>query len=336
MKAKRIDGKTPGGKRTKLSDVIPLDTPYIIQIFPVYACNFRCNYCIHSVNVEKRGFISEKVFIDFEIYKKCIDDLCQFPRKIKMLRFAGTGEPLLHKDIAKMIKYAVDKDISDSIEIVTNGSLLTKEIADKLIEANLSKLRISIQGINSIKYKETIGLEFNFDKFIDNLTYFYNKKNNTKVYIKIIDCALEKNEQKQFFDIFGDICDEIAIEHLLPAVSQIDYSVVSKEETKLTQNGLILKNYEVCPQPFYLMQVNPEGNIVPCCAMETTAVLGNCKEESMYNIWNGEKYKNFRKNQLTKQKNNYSVCRKCKQYVYAMFPEDVLDNDSEKILEKLI
>ncbi len=334
LKAIRIDGKTTGGTRTRLSQVIPLSTPYIVQIFPVYACNFKCNYCIHSVPANKRGYISEQSFMDYELYKKCIDDLCEFPEKLKMLRFAGTGEPLLHKDIAKMVKYAAKKQVTDSIDIVTNGSLLTHELSKELIDAGLSKLRVSIQGISAKKYKGVSDVKLDFDKFIENLTYFYKIKNKTKIYIKIIDCALEKNEEQKFLNIFGDICDEIAIEHLLPAVTQIDYSLISKgNKNDLTQNGLAINNVEVCPQPFYLMQINPEGNVVPCCAMETTYVLGNCNSESLVDIWKGKKYLNFRKTHLLKQKEVYSVCRDCKQYKYAMFTEDILDNDAKRLLK---
>ncbi|MBU3176433.1 radical SAM protein [Clostridium estertheticum] len=332
MKAIRIDGKTPGGDRTKLSKVIPLETPYMVQLFPVYGCNFKCNYCIHSVPLKGRGYISEETYMDFDIYKKIIDDLSEFPQRIKMLRFAGTGEPLLHRDIAEMVEYAVKKQVADSIDIVTNGSLLTKELSRKIIKANLPRLRISIQGINSLEYKKTIGTNFDFDKFIENLTYFYENKGETQIYIKIIDCALQKDEENRFFEIFGNICDTIAIEHLLPAVSQIDYTTISNSSTKLAQNGGNVQDVEVCPQPFYLMQINPEGNVVPCCAMETVDVAGNCKEDTLYNIWNGKKYNDFRKTQLAKQKEIYSVCSKCKQYKYAMFSEDILDNDAERLL----
>ena len=44
MKAQRIDGQTPGGKRTRLADVLPLSTPFSVQIFPVYGCNLACAY----------------------------------------------------------------------------------------------------------------------------------------------------------------------------------------------------------------------------------------------------------------------------------------------------
>jgi len=53
MRAVRIDGQTPGGKRNKLKDALPLDTPYMVQFFPIYACNFKCGYCIHSCLLAK-------------------------------------------------------------------------------------------------------------------------------------------------------------------------------------------------------------------------------------------------------------------------------------------
>jgi len=60
MRAVRIDGQTPGGKRNKLKDALPLDTPYMVQFFPIYACNFKCGYCIHSVPVSQRRYITDK------------------------------------------------------------------------------------------------------------------------------------------------------------------------------------------------------------------------------------------------------------------------------------
>lgn len=334
MKAIRIDGQTPGGQRTPLVDVLPLETPYIVQIFPVYACNFKCNYCIHSVPEKDRGYITNQRMMDFEIYKKVIDDLKEFPQKIKMLRFAGTGEPLLHKDIAKMVAYAYEKQVAESIDIVTNSVLLTPGLSDELIKAGLSKLRVSIQGISSLKYKEITQRDVELQQMISNLKYFYDTKKDTSVYIKIIDCALEDSEEQIFFNMFGDVCDTIAIEHLLPAIHQIDYNKKFDEKlSKYTQNGNEILNAEICPQPFYLMQVNPEGNIVPCCAMETTTVIGNIVEQSAYDIWNGEKFNRFRRNHLSKQKAIYEVCKVCESYKYAMFNEDLLDNHANQLLE---
>lgn len=35
--------------RTKLSEVIPIDTPYVVGLYTGDICNFRCKYCIHAL-----------------------------------------------------------------------------------------------------------------------------------------------------------------------------------------------------------------------------------------------------------------------------------------------
>lgn len=332
MKAVRIDGQTPGGKRTKLADKLPLDTPYVIQVFPIYACNLACDYCIHSVPREKRKFVTDRAVLDYNVYKKFIDDLTKFPRKLKMLRFAGTGEPLLHPDIAAMMAYAKHKQVADSLDIVTNGIGLSREMSTALVKAGVDRIRISIQGLddNAYSYTKREGI---FKELVANIAFLYENRGNTKIYVKIIDCAL--HDENEFFNIFGDIADFIAIEHLIPAVEQIDYSKLAGKMGELTQNGNHVSHAAVCPQPFYMMQLNPDGFLVPCCAMETAIKLGDAAKESVQNIWQGEVLKNFRLTQLAKEKSIYEVCKVCQQYRYAMFEEDVLDDRAAEIIGRL-
>jgi radical SAM domain protein len=85
MGARRIDGQAVNGGRRKLAEVIPLDTPYAITVFPIYACNFKCSYCIHSIDVKQRPHVVDKAVMDIGLYKKIIDDLQAF-------RMPGTEE----------------------------------------------------------------------------------------------------------------------------------------------------------------------------------------------------------------------------------------------------
>src|SRR5574344_1450806 len=142
-------------KRVELYKQLPLITPFAVHIFPTYKCNFKCNYCIQAMSyfeLEKKGF--KKDVMSFDTYKKAIDDIKQYDDKLKALIFAGHGEPLLHKDIVAMVKYAKEKDIANRIEITTNGVLLKKEISDGLIDAGLDRLKISIQGTTKEKYQD--------------------------------------------------------------------------------------------------------------------------------------------------------------------------------------
>lgn len=333
MKAKDISGQAPGGERTKLAEVLPLDTPFVVQIFPVYACNFKCSYCIFSVDKARRGFISDKVVMDFDLYKKFIDDIAMFPKKVKVLRIVGIGEPLLHKNIADMVEYAVSKDVANIVEILTNASLLTPELSDSLISAGLSRLVVSLQGTTKEKYRDVCGADIDFKNFIENLRYFFNSKGNAQVYIKIIDCALDsKDDEQRFYENFGDICDTMAIEHAVPIHSGVDYKNILKDkDMAVTQFGLPVSEVPICPQPFFHLQINPDGKIVPCYSWEYPEIMGDCNNQSISKIWNGKQFQNFRRKMLDGAKNLGETCANCNMIKYRLFPEDVLNNDAERL-----
>lgn len=333
MKAKDISGQAPGGKRTKLAEVLPLDTPFVVQIFPIYACNFKCKYCIFQLDEAERGFISDKIIMDFDLYKKCMDDMVKFPSKVKVLRFVGIGEPLLHKNIADMIEYAVSKDVANTVELLTNASLLTPTMSDALISAGLSRLVVSLQGTTKDKYQKVSGVNIDFEEFIENLKYFFNHKGNAHVYIKIADCALDsKKDEERFYKIFGDICDTIAIEHIVPIHSGVDYEKLLKDkDVSTTQFGLPVFEFKICPQPFFTLQINPDGKVVPCYSFEYPGIMGDCNNQSVPEIWNGKKLQHFRRKMLDGVKNVGETCAKCNIIKYRLFLEDFLDNDAERL-----
>ena len=331
MKAKDISGTSPGGKRTKLADVLPLQTPYIVQIFPIYACNYKCNYCIFSVKKKDRNFISDTKLMVLDLLKKAVDEMMEFHEKIKVLRFVGIGEPILHKQLPQMIKYSVEKKIANKVELITNASVLTKELSDKIIDANLDRLVISLQGVNAKKYKEIADVDMDFDEFVKNIRYFYENKNNTHVYIKIVDQALDSKEDEQkFFDIFGDICDTMAIENLVP-IHEVDYSA-NISTVKETQFGQPLEDIQICPQPFFTIQLNPDGNVVPCHSFQYPIILGNLYNENFFDIWNSKKFNRFRFDMLSKGVNNMSkTCQECTIFKFRIFKDDILDGEEKRL-----
>ncbi len=333
MKAKIISGNAPGGARTRLADVLPLKTPFVVQIFPIYACNFTCEYCFHSVPVKERGFVSDWPVMKYDLYRKCIDDLEQFGEQLKVLRFVGMGEPLLHKDIARMIEYAVSRNVALRVELLTNGSLLTNKMSDSLIAAGLSRMVISLQGLSGGKYRRISNVDLDFKKFVANIEYFHKRKTDTHVYIKIVDYALDETDTEQkFHGIFGDICDSMAVENAVPIMPGVDYEkVLSNPGGGRTQFGLPVAPIQVCPQPFFTMQVNPDGKVVPCYQISYPAIMGDTNGQSMLEIWNGEGYRAFRRAMLDGRDTANEVCAKCNFIKYRLFPEDDLQEAAERL-----
>ncbi|MDP2827508.1 MAG: radical SAM protein [Sulfuricellaceae bacterium] len=328
-----MSGQAPGGKRQRLAEALPLDTPYVVQIFPVYSCNFKCGYCIFSVDKSERGFFSDKNLMDFELYRKCVDEMSHFPSRIKVLRFVGVGEPLLHKKIVDMVAYTAEKQIAQTIEIVTNGVLLEPPMVDALVSAGLGRLVISIQGTSQEKYREVAGANVDFSHFLNNLDYLVKNRKQLHVYIKIVDTALDGEEDKErFFEIFGGLCDSIAIENTVPIHKAIDFSnILADRENALTQFGLPIENVAICPQAFFHMQINPDGKVVPCYSWDYPAILGDSNIENVVDIWNGEKFRAFRRAMLDGVASASSVCIDCNIIKYRWFPEDNLLDDAERL-----
>jgi radical SAM protein with 4Fe4S-binding SPASM domain len=333
MKAKDVQGQAPGGQRTKLANVLPLDTPLVIQMFPIYACNFKCNYCVFSSDKDKRGFISDKIVMDFGLYCKCMDEIAGFPAKLKCLRYVGMGEPLLHPRIADMVAYAAGKNVAERLEILTNASLLTPARSDALIEAGLSRLVVSLQGTTAEKYRSVCGTAIDFVEFRSNLRYYFEHKGQGQLHIKIIDYALEgEADEKRFYELFGDICDTIGVEHAGPIFPYVNYGEVLKErDTSVTQFGLDVSEVRVCPQPFFTLQINPDGKVVPCYSIVYPGIMGDCNDQSVPEIWNGPTYQRFRRAMLDGLACASGVCAECEIIRHRLFPEDSLNDDLERL-----
>jgi radical SAM protein with 4Fe4S-binding SPASM domain len=333
MKAKIVSGNAPGGARTPLANVLPLKTPFVVQIFPIYACNFTCEYCFHAVPKKERGFVSDWPIMKYDLYKKCIDELALFDDQLKVLRFVGMGEPLLHKNIAEMVAYAVSMDVARRVELLTNGSLLTKQMSDALIAAGLSRLVISLQGLSEDKYRKISKVKIDFDSFVANIEYFYKHKTDTHIYIKIVDYALDDTDTEQkFYEIFGDICDSIAVENAVPIMPGVDYEKILKSPTgSATQFGLLVAPIQVCPQAFFTMQINPDGKVVPCYQISYPAIMGDANHQTMQDIWNGEAYRSFQRAMLNGRTHVNDVCAKCNFIKYRLFPEDDLQGAIERL-----
>ena len=319
--------------RVQLHKCLPLATPLSLHIFPSFFCNLKCNYCLHCLpqnELEKISF--KKQSMPFDIYQKAIDGLLEFPQKLKALIFAGHGEPLIHQDIVKMVKYAKQKDVSERIEIVTNATLLTHELSDHLISAGLNRLRISIQGVTSEKYKTITGMSIDFEQLVQNISYFYTSRRNCEVYVKIVDVALMDDiEKERFINIFKDISDSAAIEYVIPFINSIDYSDIGTDLSK-TKMGRHCCRTNICSMPFYMLVLNPDGSVLPCCSTEIPIVYGNMQTSSLLNIWNSNIRKRFLYNQL-KHKDQNEVCKRCSVPMYGLQEGDYLDSSVERLME---
>jgi Fe-coproporphyrin III synthase len=103
-------------------------------------CNLKCVHCYsHSDDRDYSGELTT------DEGRRLIDDLAQFGSPVVL--FSG-GEPLIRKDILELIHYAVGKNLRAVVS--TNGTLISKPIAEKLQEIGLSYVGISLDGLEKV------------------------------------------------------------------------------------------------------------------------------------------------------------------------------------------
>lgn len=319
--------------RINLSKVLPLETPFSLHVFSSYYCNFHCSYCLHSLppeKLKKRNF--KRQLISIYNYKKAIDGLREFPDKLKTIIFAGHGEPLIHKNIAEMVKYANKANVSNRTEIVTNGSLLNREMADNLIAAELSLLRVSLQGVTNEMYKKVGGTDYLISDLVNNIKYFHKNRKNTKIHIKIINIGLNGDKEKElFYNLFSPISDEATIEYVIPFINEINHTTITNNLSKC-KHGHEQSMSKICSMPFYMLILEPNGNLVPCCASIVPCVYGNIQKNTIKEIWDSKKLNDFLCMQLTDLTQN-KVCKECSVPRYGLQDGDYLDDDRERLME---
>ncbi len=337
MKAKLIP-RIDIHDRYELKDALPLRTPYVIHIDPSDTCNFRCKFCPsgnHALMKTTKGRGHGPM--DLDAYKKIIDSLEEFPDKIRVVRLYKEGEPLVNRNLPEMVRYAKASPMVEKVDTTTNASLLTPEMSLSLIDAGLDRLNISVEGITEEQYLDFSGYRMDYQKFVDQITFFYEHRKQCQVNLKINGDILTKEQEQLFYDTFGDITDGISVEHTIEYWPKFDEMQVDYDETTTLLGGKSAE-VSVCPYVFYEMCINSDCTYSLCRFDWNHAMLLDQHvgyPPTPKKIWDSIVLWNFQQSFLQKHRKMLTVlsCPKCgilKQGV----PED-LDEFAEEILDNM-
>jgi len=157
-----------------------------VYIEPTNRCNLQCRTCMRNVWDEPLGQMSSETFL------RIVEGLEVFSPPPSIF-FGGFGEPLAHPDIVEMVAQA--KTLGGSIELITNGTLLTKDMSRQLIEAGLNGLWVSVDGATPESYAD-VRLGATLPEVLANLKHFRNirtEKHLLTPEIGIVFVAMKRN-----------------------------------------------------------------------------------------------------------------------------------------------
>lgn len=329
----RIEAKDLRCKeRLPLQEIIPLATPFVVYIDPTNKCNFRCEFCPTADKALLRQVGRSAVTMSYDLFRKTVDDLKEFPNTLKLVNVYKDGEPLLNPMFPDMIRYLKEANVTERIWTKTNGSALCPELNQKLIDAGLDMICVSVEAVSSEGYLRIAKTRIDYEKFKENLADLHARRNKCEIYVKIADSGLSNEDVVKFYKDFQPISDKIAIEKLM-GWSYSDVKDFTLGTNPDTYDGLPLVPKKVCAYPFYVMAVNADGSISLCGNdWAHGTVVGNVKNNSLKEIWHGKKLYELRKAMLENRINNIKVCSQC--YYLRIVPDNI-DPYMQEILDRL-
>ncbi len=278
--------------------------PLHLDIESTRRCNLRCPMCPRTIKLE-RGEKIEEGDMDFELFKKVVDEgtdngLCS-------IKLSYLGEPLICKDLIKMVAYAKNKGIVD-VMFNTNGVLLTKSMSKGLIDAGLDKLFISFDSSLKERY-EKIRVGASFERVIENVKNFVQLRNESRssspiVRVSMVVMKENKEEVLDYIKLWKSIVD------LIGFVDYINPQGMDKEK-RYTVKRHQRSNF-VCPQLYQRLFVHWDGKIGLCCTdYDAECGFGNAKDTSIKDVWLGEKMRRIRELHNKGEWHKVPLCARC-------------------------
>lgn len=271
--------------------------PIELIIEPTNYCNLNCIMCPRDRMERNIGMM------DFRLFKKIIDESKDYVEFAYLHLF---GEPLFHKDIFKMIKYAEKAGIK--VGLSTNATILTEKNTLNLLKTNLHLLILSLDNPSKEIYQE-VRAGGNYDQLEKNIHFFLNELGKSikkpEVVLQMIDLdrnSAEKNSFESKFSMFSDI--NIKIKEACNWAGQI-------EEINKLVNSKSMANDSKCFEPWRALTIYWDGKVVPCCFdFDGAHILGNVNCSTIKSIWNGTLMQEFRKKHLT-NRTQINLCKSC-------------------------
>jgi len=265
-----------------------------------HRCPLHCPYCSNPLEmVRAQGEMST------EDWKRVFTQ----GRELGVLQLGlSGGEPLVRKDLEELAVHA--RGLGLYTTLVTSGLGLTRVRAERLREAGLEHIQISIQdadpevaekiaGVSSVKQKQAAAAIVKELGFAFSINVVLHRANLDRIG-RIIDLAAELGADRLELantQYYGWALENRAM--LMPTRDQVARAQATAEAAMRRYKGemqilFVLPDYfEQYPKPCYggwgrlYLVVAPDGKVLPChgATQITTLTFDNARDHSLEWIW---------------------------------------------------
>ena len=283
-----------------------LKFPEAFSIETVNICNAKCWFCPQPDHIRTKGYMH------FDIFKKIIDEISLNRKSVKSIALFMDGEPSLHKELIKFLKYAKEKKIKN-IYLSSNMEFFNEKLINQLFENNLQGtlkyVIASLDGVSETTHQNNrIGVDTK--KAYENAHLLLKKrKENMSIYPWVFPRMLvnetNKHEEKDFYRYWKGKSDKVLTTFMHNWGGQIDDKLIHQNEENPFSS--------VCYFPFSQCFIQLDGRVRICCLdVNGKEIFGDLKDSSIKEIWNNSDFDMLRKNLLSDNKDDLpEICKEC-------------------------
>lgn len=252
-------------------------------------CSLQCLHCSSNSSP------AAKQELKLEEIRRIIDDFKDLGGKV--LEISG-GEPLLHKDVCKVIGYGKAKGLQT--RLYTNGIYLNDAFKE-FVRIGLDRVLLGLYGASPAVHDSITGQKGSFSKTIKAIENLRQKGIYVGIHFvptKINYCEIESlAKMAERINV-----DELAILRFVPqgrgAENEGQLLLDDKEESQLLKSLKYLrKRYGFlrlgCPMDQSLdckagesiLTIKPDGFVSLCPAFKNDKIVGNARKQGLKQIW---------------------------------------------------
>lgn len=290
--------------------------PMNITIEPTNACNLACPVCETGADILNRT----KEHMTFKNFKTIIDKVADHTNS---LMFYFMGEPFLNKQAYEMIRYAKNLKIP-FIDTCTNGDPVNPQ---KLIECGIDRVSFQIGGMTQETH-QIYRINSNLERVFRNMreAIRLKKQYNSPITINCGFILMKHNEHET--GLFLKKMQEFGVDNaqiIDPCVRNIEQARTMLPTDKKhwiydpegIEQGIVRPRIypnNTCPWIYYSLVIHVNGNVVPCCRDPLgEEIMGNILFQSLDDIWNGERFRQFRE-RINHKQGTVNICKLCSSY----------------------
>jgi len=243
-------------------------------------CNFACTYCYEGISCESKNVIESEVI-------RCIASLASESYGDEFYLALYGGEPLTALDecielLAKVAEAVVGRDAQFGAGIVTNGYLMTPDVARKLVSLGVREAQITLDGTQELHDSRRVlrNGQGTFNKILDNI-----RKIPSEMTVKVrmnIDQGLDQDLREVTSQLHG--LSNVSIH---PAPTRYDH---------INLNSVAEVNQEYVDRcyPEYLINERLNARILGCVATTLRGMV-IMPDGSILKCWNevGDDHSNY-------------------------------------------